>query len=341
MPSGWGLISTGTHAERSVAPAMAQAADSEFVAIYSRHMARAEDFAAKHGIKAAYDTLDDLLSDSRMDSVFICSPDFLHASYTIQAANAKKNVLVEKPMAISVPEAIEMVRECRRNGVTLGVAYPLRTQPLHMEAKRQVGLGVLGTPTMAQAQWSFRSVAPPGPFAPTGLGEWSSRPEMIGHALAMMKVGVHAIDLLQFLLGERITEVAAITDGQTSDQPLEDTAALSLRFQGGALGTMCCGRRLYAAKNDVILYGTRGRIMDDALQGSLEIIDETGTETQSFPHEEFGLVRREIEAFNAAVQQGQEPPATGIDGLSVVQVISAAIESASTGRRAHIEPVTP
>jgi predicted dehydrogenase len=109
---GWGIISTGRHPDLKVVPAMKLADNTRVAAVYSRSMERAEAFALKHGIPRAYDSLDDLLKDSGVDAVFIASPNFLHAEYTIKAAEAGKHILVEKPMATSVAEAVDMVRTC-------------------------------------------------------------------------------------------------------------------------------------------------------------------------------------------------------------------------------------
>ena len=306
-------------------------------------MGRAEEFAARHGIPAAYDTVEGLLSDQRVDAVFIASPNHQHAGHTIQAAQAGKHVLVEKPMATDVAEAVNMVRACHDHGVNLGVGYQLRTHPGHIQAKKLIADGVLGTVSMAQAQWgtrAVRGVVQPQPR--TGLSAWWDQPEMIGYASTMMGTGVHAIDLLHFLLGERISEVAAISDGQRVGRPLEQVAALCVRFESGIIGTVCCGRRMPDTRNDAVVYGSSGRaLMQDSLwetlQGRLEVVSDAVNTDQSYPHDAHGLFQRQFEAFTQAVEQGTQPAATGLDGLWTVQVTSAMIESASTGRTIKIE----
>ena len=72
MPFGWGIVSTGKHPDIKIAPAMAAADGGELVGVYSRDQHRAEAFAQKHGARAAYSQLGDLLKDSRVDGVFVC-----------------------------------------------------------------------------------------------------------------------------------------------------------------------------------------------------------------------------------------------------------------------------
>src|SRR4029434_4011993 len=92
-PFGWGIVSTGKHPDVKIAPAMAAADGGELVGVYSRDQNRAEAFAQKHHARAAYSRLGDLLKDSRVDGVFVASPNASHAEHVVQAAGRGKDVL--------------------------------------------------------------------------------------------------------------------------------------------------------------------------------------------------------------------------------------------------------
>jgi 1,5-anhydro-D-fructose reductase (1,5-anhydro-D-mannitol-forming) len=159
-----------------------------------------------------------------------------------------------------------------------------------------------------------------------------------------MGMGVHALDLLHSLLGQPITEVAAITDGQTPQKPLENIAVIALRFAGGTVGTACCGRRVPDTRNDAVIYGTGGRVwlkdtLYEPLKGRLEVVSDSASLEEPYEGDLLSLYQLEIEAFRRAVQRGEEFEASGIDGLRAVQVASAIIESASTGRTVKVEPL--
>jgi 1,5-anhydro-D-fructose reductase (1,5-anhydro-D-mannitol-forming) len=277
--------------------------------------------------------------------VFVSSPNALHASHTLQAAQAGKHVLTEKPMTTTLDDAVAMVCGCRDAGVTLGVGYHLRQHPGHIEARRLIAEGVLGTMALAQGQWGFgvrAQIAPP-PRPP--LRQWWNDPEIIGGASAMMGTGVHVVDLLRFLLGQEVTEVAAISDGQSQHQPLEQLLAMSLRFEGGVIATVCCGRCLPDSRNDVTIYGSHGRIrgidtLREGRQGELEVVSETVNTTTEFPPDLLANYIAELEDFQRAITEDQDPAATGLDGLRVVQVTLAMIASARQGRSVKIEPLT-
>jgi 1,5-anhydro-D-fructose reductase (1,5-anhydro-D-mannitol-forming) len=352
MALGWALVSTGKHADTFIAPAIGLAEDTQFVAVYSREQERAEAFASKHGAQAAYTSLETLVADSRVDVVCISSPNFLHAPYTTIAAQAGKHVLVEKPMATHVDEAVEMVQTCRSHGVQLGVGFHLRHHPGHQEARHLIAEGVLGTITLAQAQMGFgrrgMPEIPDASFMEARSGSrsvWWWQPEQVGGAWAMMAMGVHCVDLLRFLLGQEVVEITAITDGQNQASPLERLATLCLRFSDGTLGTVCCGMKIPDSKNDATLYGSHGRIvlgnsLWTNLQGALEVTSDTVNTTVSYPQDPVALYKRQVEAFNRALKRHETPIASGLDGLKAVQVTGAMIESAARGRTVKLAPLS-
>ena len=344
MAFGWGIVSTGMHPDNKIAPAINAAKDAELVGVYSREQGRADAFASRHNVRAAYSSLDGLLADSRVDGVFISSPNSLHAGQAIQAAAAGKHVLCEKPMTTTLEDAVAMVRACRDGSVKLGVGFELRHNPGHILARNLVADGTLGRITLAQGQWGFGSrgqeVFPPR----EGLRQWWDDPEAIGGASTMMGTGVHVMDLLRFVLSQEIVEVAAITDGQTAERPLEQIAALSLRFSNGTLGTLICGRLLPDTRNDLAIYGINGRFTTretvwEAQKGDIEVNSDTVNRTESYPDNYLGNFIAQTEDFQQAVAEDREPAATGVDGLRVVETTLAAIESARTGRIVKIEAV--
>jgi 1,5-anhydro-D-fructose reductase (1,5-anhydro-D-mannitol-forming) len=346
MAFGWGIVSTGRHPDVKVAPAVNAAAGAELVAVHSRDQGRADAFAQRHAARAAYSKLGELLGDARVQAVFVCSPNALHADHVVQAAQAGKHVLCEKPMATTVADAVRMVQACRRARVKLGVAFNLRQHPAHVRARELVAAGALGRVVLAQGQWAFgvrgRDGAPPR----TALNQWWDTPELIGGASTMMGTGVHVVDLMRFVLGQEVTEVTAVTDGQTAARPLEQLACLTLRFSGGTLGQVTASRLLPDSRNDFRLYGILGRVeghgsLWEARQGRLEVVSDTVNEVADYPEALLPNYVAEIEDFQAAVASDREPAATGLDGLRVVEATVAMIESARSGRTVRLEPTRP
>ena len=342
MALGWGIVGIGSHADLKIAPALAIAPRSQLVAVCGRDKARTDVFAQTHGAQEAYTSLDDLLRDPRVDAVFVASPNVLHAPQPIAAANAKKHVLSEKPMATTVEDAVAMVNACRGNGVKLGLGFELRFHPAHMSAKELVEKGTIGRIRMAHGQWARGDRGQRVHIPRTGLREWWEQPELIGDASVMMGMGVHVIDLMRFLLAEDTVEAVAMTDGQTEDQPLEHIASISLRLSGGAIASVRCGRMLPDTQNDFAIYGSDGRIagrdtIGEGRSGQTEVVSATVNLSESFETDFLANFVDELEDFALAVEEDREPRATGADGLSATLVTAAAVESARTGRAVKVD----
>lgn len=342
MTVGWGIVSTGRHPDIKVVPAIKQVKDAKVIAAYSRDIKRAEAFAEKHDIPRAYGSIEALVNDPEIEAVFISSPNALHAQHTLKAAATGKHVLVEKPMATTLDEALDMVRVSKQNGIKLGVGFHLRHHPGHRSARELIQKGILGTISMIQGQWCFGERRREYPPPKTGSSSWWNDPEMMGGASTLMGTGVHVIDLLYFLTGAEITEVMAVTDGQTKERALEQVAAVSVRFQNGIIGTICAGRRMPDSENDVMIYGSHGRIalrgtVWEALCGKLEVISETENIAASYEKDPLALYKNEIEAFDRAIVADENFHASGEDGLHSVKVTLSIIESAATGRRVYVD----
>src|SRR5207249_6981965 len=142
--------------------------------------------------------------------------------------------------------------------------------------------------------------------------------------------------------GAEVDEITAVTDGQTVARPLEQLACLTLRFGNGTLGQVVASRLLPDSRNDFRVYGIDGAILGhhsmwEARTGRFEITSDTVNERAEYPEELLANYIAEIEDFQRAVATGGQPAATGTDGLRVVEVTLAMIESARTGRTVKVQ----
>ena len=341
MSLGWAIVGIGSHADLKIAPAMKLSQDSRLVAVYSRDQERADAFAEAHGADAAYASMDAMLADSRVDAVFVASPNHLHAPQTIRAAAAGKHVLAEKPMATSVSDAAAMVAACRDHGVTLGMGFELRFHPAHLWARRLIDDGSIGRIRLAHGQWGRGQRGEPEHLPRTGLREWWETPELIGDASVLVGLGVHVFDLMRFLLRGEVVEAVAMTDGQTGRQPLEHIATIALRMSGGVIAQVMCGRMLPDTQNDLALYGSDGRIATketiwEARLGRAEVVSVTRNQTESYEYDYLANFVAELDDFRDALEHDRAPSATGEDGLRAARITAAAIKSAKTGRTVKI-----
>ncbi len=333
---GWAIVGIGAHADRYIAPAIRKASGARLVAVYSRDQARSAGFAAKHGALGGYASFEALLADPRVNVAYIASPNSLHAPQTIAAARAGKHVLCEKPMATTVADARAMIEACAEAGVKLGVGFHLRHHPAHLDARSYIVRGDLGEVTGAWAQWctAFGLPAPR-----VGLRTWWDDPALAGGGV-VVGWGGHVLDLLRFLLGREVVEVAAFTDA-AEERPLEERASILLRFQGGVQGVIATSLRSPAGRNDVAVHGTLGSVFSLGTQTAgfrreLALVKETVSQRTEYLMGDMYLA--EVEAMCQAIVDDREPTASGWDGLKVVEITEAIYQSQRERRTVELSP---
>ncbi len=329
MALGWGVVGTGKHVMDRMAPALCRAADTRLAAVCSRDMARAQQLVDQFSFARAYDSYDSLLQDNAVDVVCICTPNALHAGQAIQAARAGKHVLVEKPMALNQADAEAMVEACEAAGVRLGVGFHLRHHPAHRDVRDLIMKGRLGKTFLLEMRWIVAS--------PRRMGWWED-PQMVG-AYVLMARGVHLMDLVPYLLGCEVRSVAMMSDGQRPDRPLEETAVAILRLGEDVFASLAVSRQARGAQNGFTLYGTQASIeclgtISNQPTGTLRVVTETSCTEAGYQGTD--LYQEEIQAFNRSVRQGTLPNASGLDGLRVVRITEALMESARLGQTISI-----
>jgi 1,5-anhydro-D-fructose reductase (1,5-anhydro-D-mannitol-forming) len=325
---------------------MANAANARAVSVWSRDPKHAAEFARTYGVERSHDSLTAALADPDVEAVLISTPNSLHAEHGLEALRAGKHVLVEKPMATSVDDAVALVRAAREAERRLGVGFHLRHNKLVQAAREHIAAGSLGAVQYVTAQFNLVSSPPPRlniPHTP-----WKRDPVQIGGAAALMGLGVHVIDLVRCLTGQEVGAVSALASGITPESPLESFAQVLLDF-GDGQAHLVYGGAFPLSRNDAVVYASRGRItlegaIDVATGGALEIARPDrigGTRLESWQPSLPEHYQAEIEAFGQAIRSGSEFHADGMDGLRAVEIASAVIDSQRTGKRVAIQHAEP
>lgn len=329
MTVGWAIVGTGNIAERGIAPHIQELADSELVAVVSRDQGRADAFAGRHSARRAYASYERMLADPEVQVVSIHTPNALHAEQVIAAARAGKHVLCDKPLATSVSDAQRALEECGKAGVKLGINFQTRYQACFLEARRLIEAGALGEVQLAQIEVSNGG---------SPLRGWRTDPELAGVG-TINNIGVHAYDLLRFLLGAEVTEVTVLTDvGRRL--ALEVMALALLRFSNGAMAYVNGNQAYPNNQPEIDIYGSSGRITASNvtrpwMDGEMRVLTGEGEKVTRESSQD--CYRRVIDDFNHAVLEDRDPHATGLDGLRSVQLTDAMARSAHDGRLASLE----
>src|SRR4030042_228896 len=155
MKLGWGIVGTGFQVSANILPAFAEAKASRLKAVAGSSLAKAEQMtAALPGVKA-YAKLDEMLADPEVQVIYVATPNHFHVPHGVTAVSAKKHVLIEKPMALSVDGAHKLVEAAKKNEVKLGIGFHLRHHPVHQAAREMIAAGEVGDIVFCSAQFAM------------------------------------------------------------------------------------------------------------------------------------------------------------------------------------------
>jgi len=326
---GWGVIGIGNIVRSTIAPAMMAEPECDLVAAVSRDQGRADDFAREFGARFGYTDYDEMLANPDVQAVFIATPNLFHPEQVIAAAGAGKHVLCDKPLATNVPDAKRALEACADAGVKLGINFHNRHLPWVRDVSRLIGEGIIGEVRMVQLQVAS---------GPRHYDNWRSDPEIAGLG-SVHNVGVHGLDFLRVLLHSEPVEVMAMFDKGTASGEVEMLALIQLRFGNGALVQYNANETLRDPLNDIVIYGTEGRIVGRSFtrsrsDGELAVLTGSGETITRYPAPE--AHRLSVAAFTSAVLAGEEPNASGLDGLRSAQVCEAIARSANERRLVEV-----
>ena len=333
----WGVIGAGGIADRRTIPGMMKANNAELIAVMEINMELAEKLRVKWNAKRAYDNEADLLADPEIDAVYIASPVGLHAKQAKMAADAGKHILIEKPLAMTSEEGQEVIDYCDKKGVKIAAGLMMRFGSYVQAMKKAVAEGKIGKAVSGYSQFTC--------WYPDMPGNWRQT-KKLGGGGSMMDMGVHCIDLMQYIIGSKVIEVAAFHDTLSFNYEVEDSSMVLLRLENGCQCVVQSNFNIpdEAAKWRIELFGDEGRLIGenvigqvdggtlDAMfcgkPGAYDAQQDIKTGEKAEIKVEFGdAYTREIESFGNSILNNLplEVPAT--DAVQVQRVMEAAYRS--------------
>ncbi len=340
-----GIIGCGKIAQKRHIPEYLENVDANLVGFYDLNQARAKEISETFG-GTAFDSIEDLLADPSIDAVSVCTANHTHAAITIQALQAGKHVLCEKPMATTLEDCQAMVDAANKAGKVLVIGQNQRLTKTHKKARELIRNGEIGQII------GFRTT-----FGHGGPETWSIDPgkntwffdKNIAVMGAMADLGIHKTDLLLFLTDQKIVETTAhltTIDKRGADGELikvDDTAICVYQLENGAIGTMTASWTFYGPEdNTTIIYGTKGimRLYEDPqfsiqlfLKGGEKIYHQIDTIQTNENQTSSGV----IDAFVESVITGQGGELAAGKVLESMKVIFASIESSQTGKTIKVK----
>jgi 1,5-anhydro-D-fructose reductase (1,5-anhydro-D-mannitol-forming) len=331
----WGLVGASTVAREWMLDAIRAQPDGEVAAVASSNAERGARFAAETGIPRTYDSVDALLADGAIDAVYISTTNELHHAQTLAAAAAGKHVLCEKPLALTLADAREMVDACATADVVLGTNHHLRNAATHRAMRAAIQAGQIGRPLAARV---FHAV-----HLPEHLQGWRLERADAGGGV-ILDITVHDADTLRFVLDDEPLEVVAQTQGAGMARAgLEDGVMAVVSFRSGVLAQLHDAFTVRYAGTGFEVHGTEGSLIAQDVMtqppiGEVRLRTEAGE--QVLPLEQENLYVRAVRRFHRATRGEDTPAATGQDGVRSLALALAVREAAHTGRRTTIDPAS-
>jgi UDP-N-acetyl-2-amino-2-deoxyglucuronate dehydrogenase len=302
---------------------------ARLVAVCDVNEAAARDLAEEYKAESFTASYAELLRRKDVDAVTLCVPHDLHRDMAVASARAGKHVLVEKPLAISMKEASEIIAAAEENKVKLMTGHNMRYMGQHARAKELVDQDAIGKP--------FLMVASVHVYGHISGFRLSLKHQGGG---TLIDSGVHRFDLIRWIMGDVKRLYGKKGRFYQMDMEGEDTAAVLMEFESGAIGTFTCSWSAKAPENEEFLqiYGPKGSIITTYNGQSLEMRSETppaGWQTVSrfiYPIDQAGSMKLELADFARCILQDTRPPISGEDGKKSLELTLATYLSSDSGQ---------
>lgn len=322
----YGIIGFGAFAERAILPAIRASANSDAVALQKRSRDEAQSKALENGVPLPFSSVEELVRHPDVDAVFIVSANSEHARETIAAAAAGKHVLVEKPMAMNVAEAQQMLQACRKQGVRLMVGHMIRFSPLAIRLQQLVSGGFIGRPVAARTEFYYDSRLT--------HRRWLFDRRFAGGG-PVFDIGIHCLDTLRFVLQDEVSGIRAELTPLPDAERTESTAQIALKFSRGTLGSVFCSFEAPARRALIEIMGTEAILRaDDFTLGSrtahLDILRRTEQGSPEITREEISVPNLYVEQvthFSNCILENSEPIVPGEIGLENQRLLDAIMMS--------------
>lgn len=333
------IIGTGNISHNHIQGYLEFADRCQIVALVDIYPEKAEEKKRHYGLTNAkvYASHEEILGDTEIDVFDVCTPPYVHAEISINALNAGKHVLCEKPMAASLQECDAMISAAKESGKTLSIIAQNRFTDAFWRLKKVLDSGETGKVCHAQVDsfwWRGHSY-----YDLWWRGTWEKEAGgcTLNHA-------VHHIDAIQWMLGFPSEVVSMITNAAHDNAEVEDLSAAIFKYDTGALTQLTASVVHHGEDQKIVIQGEKARISAPwGKYASISApngfpIDERDTDRenqlediyQSIPKLTYTLHIGQIDNFLTALETGTAPLIDGVQGKRSLELIAAIYKSAIT-----------
>lgn len=326
----YGILGFGLHGVKRLVPAFAGAKTSQLTGIWRRNLDKAKADARDYGIETVFATAEGLCASPNVDAVFVASPDACHMRDSLLAFAHSKPVLCEKPLAMSVEEVEQMLAAAKKANVLFGVAQCFRYNRSVDLIRDWVQAGKIGKPVFATAHFYFQSAE--------SQRAWIYDPSL-ARGGPIGDVGIHCLDTLRYVLQDDVTAVATLAHRDPQSGGVEASAALSMDFCSGAIGSILVSfRSPYRSLVEIV--GETGVVRSEnglTVTGMVDVqLLQSGKVLDNRQVTNADAYCQMLDGFSDAIEGRGSYLAPGEDGLKNQRVLDAAYASLQSGRKETI-----
>ncbi|MEM1134926.1 MAG: Gfo/Idh/MocA family oxidoreductase [Bacteroidota bacterium] len=325
---GVALVGLGNYSTKQLGPALQETELCYLAGIVTGTPEKAKTWADKYSIDSKnifnYQNFDDIKNNPDIDIIYVVLPNFMHAEYTIRAAEAGKHVICEKPLAMNVVECERMLSACKKANVNFGVGYRLYYEPHHIEARRLGTNKVFGDIKLIESSLGF-----------TRPSKDSWRLDAKKGGGAIMDLGIYAIQGARRTIGESPISVTAQAFNFDKEhfKGIYETVLWQFEFPNGIVANcsttysayvdrlyVTCKKGWFGLSPAYNAVGTKG----NTIQGDM-----------SFKSKSYQQIDQ-LDDFAYAVLNDKKPKATGEEGLEDIRLIEKILKAVATGEKIKI-----
>lgn len=295
----------------------------------------AVSFAKAYNVPKWYGSYQELIADKEIDAVAVITPTSTHKDVVIEAAKNGKAIFCEKPVSISLPDALEMKQVVEKTGVFFQMGFQRRFDKGYIAAKKKIEEGVIGTPVLLKSI-SRDPFRPPLEFC---------NPKISGGLIADM--GIHDFDVARMYMGniKSVFSVGgALAYPELKDAGDIDNAIVNMNFESGKIGVVSLSRNaIFGYDIRAEIWGTKGSLQVGYFRETpLLVMTKEGITHDVVPHfmERFELAyQTQIQNFVDNVLQEKQPTITIDDGIAALKVSLAATKSYQENRLVELNEI--
>lgn len=315
QPVRFGLVGAGGIAQ-AYAAAFRETANAILVAVADVRTEAATAIAETLNCPS-FATHTEMLRETDLDAVIICTPPVTHREICIDFCNAGVNVLCEKPLSVDSDSAKEMLQAATANSVKLSMASKFRYVDDVIRAKSIVESGILGDLVLFENTFT----------AHVDMSQrWNARPEISGGGV-LIDNGTHSVDILRYFLGP-LRDLQAIEGKRVQQLPVEDTVRLFVRSQSGVMGNIDLSWSINKEQPSFInIYGTHGTVQVGWRESRYRRASDDEWIVFGNGYNKVAAFRGQIESFARSVRGEDQLIVSADDAMASVEVIEAAYRS--------------